>query len=652
MSASARFGGAPVIAGRWGQRPLRKGLFCLSERLKALWSPSSGPQSGPPSPLWVEGKEQSLPLARGPIPRVMDYDEGEVVIAPGKRVGLISQIPVYPAGYTVEDVLDDAFAPLHKMEREMTQLAETMGRGEDEAAMARYDKLTAAFQAGGGYEMDTNKNKVCNGLSISAQMRQRPFDKLSGGEKTRVNLGRLILEDTDILLLDEPTNHLDLRATEWLEEYLEKFKGTVLTVSHDRYFLDKVVDRVIEIQEGKAEFYSGNYSFYAVEKERRFEERQRQYEKEQAKIQQLEKAAEQLRTWAYSGMDKTFKRAQSMEKRIERMRVTDRPKKTRKMEVRFGEREFRGDEVLTIKHLKKSFGSRTLFDDVNLEVAGGERIALLGDNGTGKSTLIKILMGEETPDAGKLRLGPTVKIGYLPQIIHFDHPERSLVDTMIYDLDCTAQTARNRLAAFQFRGEDVFKPVSALSGGEQSRLRLSMLMDAKINLLILDEPTNHLDIQSREWIEEAVEEYEGNLLFVSHDRYFIDRFATRIWMLEGGHITDFKGTYQEYLAMRQRQKNQNQPAAQAQAQAPKEKKEKPKRPGGTKNLEKEVAAAERAVAKAEERMFDLTQEMEAAAADYLKLQDLYEQKEALEEEILKLYGKWEDLSAQLEEARG
>ena len=594
------------------------------------------------------GKTTLLRILTG----AMDYDEGEVMIAPGKRMGLISQIPVYPEGYTVEDVLATAFEPLRKMEDELARLTREMASGTDPALMSRYDKLTTAYEAAGGYETDTRINKVCNGLSIPQAMREQLFESLSGGEKTRVNLARLILEDTDILLLDEPTNHLDLRATEWLEEYLEKFKGTVLTVSHDRYFLDKVVDRVIEIQEGKAEFYSGNYSFYAVEKEHRFEERQRQYEKEQAKIQQLEKAAEQLRTWAYSGMDKTFKRAQSMEKRIERMRVTDRPKKARKMEVRFGEREFRGDEVLTIKHLKKSFGSRTLFDDVNLEVAGGERIALLGDNGTGKSTLIKILMGEESPDEGKLRLGPTVKIGYLPQIIHFDHPERSLVDTMIYDLDCTAQTARNRLAAFQFKGEDVFKPVSALSGGEQSRLRLCMLMDAKINLLILDEPTNHLDIQSREWIEEAVEEYEGNLLFVSHDRYFIDRFATRIWMLEGGHITDFKGTYQEYLAMRQRQKNQSQPAAQVQAQTPKEKKEKPKRPGGTKNLEKEVAAAERAVAKAEERMFDLTQEMEAAAADYLKLQDLYEQKEALEEEILKLYGKWEDLSAQLEEARG
>ena len=242
-----------------------------------------------------------------------------------------------------------------------------------------------------------------------------PSTSCPAGEKTRVNLGRLILEDTDILLLDEPTNHLDLRATEWLEEYLEKFKGTVLTVSHDRYFLDQVVDRIVEIKDGRAEFYPGNYSFYAVEKERRYEEQLRQYEKEQAKIEQLEKAAAQMRVWAYSGMDKTFKRVKSMEKRIERMRVTDRPKKERKMAVRFGEREFRGDEVLSIKHLAKAFDGRTLFSDVDLEVEGGERIALLGDNGTGKSTLLKIILGEETADAGKVRMGPTVKVGYLPR---------------------------------------------------------------------------------------------------------------------------------------------------------------------------------------------------------------------------------------------
>ena len=591
------------------------------------------------------GKTTLLRILTGQL----DWDEGEVVLAPDKRVGLISQIPVYPAGYTVEDVLDTAFRPMREMEEEMEQLAARMERGEDPALLRRYDQLTAAFEAGGGYDTDTRKNKVCSGLQIGPGMREQLFDRLSGGEKTRVNLGRLILEDTDILLLDEPTNHLDLKATEWLEEYLDKFKGTVLAVSHDRWFLDRVVDRVIEIQEGKAEFYSGNYSFYVVEKERRYQEKLKQYEKEQAKIQQLEKAAEQLRIWAYSGNDKIFKRAQSMEKRIERMRTTDRPTRERKMEVRFGEREFRGDEVLTIKGLSKSFGQRALFSGVDLEVVGGERIALLGDNGTGKSTLIKILMGEEGPDEGKIRMGPTVKIGYLPQIIHFDHPERSLLDTMLYELDCTAQTARNRLASFKFRGEDVFKPVSALSGGEQSRLRLCMLMDEKINLLILDEPTNHLDIQSREWIEEAVEEYEGNLLFVSHDRYFIDRFATRVWVLEDGQVTDFRGSYGEYRAARERKQAQAVPAP---AAAPAEKKEKPRRPGGTKNLEKEVAAAERAVAKAEEQMYELGLQIEEAASDYLKLQELYEQREALEEEILKLYGTWERLSAELEEARG
>ena len=591
------------------------------------------------------GKTTLLRILTG----AMDYDEGEVMIAPGKRMGLISQIPVYPAGYTVEDVLATAFEPLRKMEEELARLTREMASGTDPALMSRYDKLTAAYETAGGYETDTRINKVCNGLSIPQAMREQLFESLSGGEKTRVNLARLILEDTDILLLDEPTNHLDLRATEWLEEYLGKFKGTVLTVSHDRYFLDSVVDRIIEIKVGKAEFYSGNYSFYAVEKERRYEEQLRQYEKEQAKIEQLEKAAEQLRIWAYSGNDKIFKRAQSMEKRIERMRTADRPKKERKMEVRFGEREFRGDEVLTIKGLTKAFGGRTLFSGLGLEVAGGERIALIGDNGSGKTTLLKMILGEEVPDGGKVRMGPTVKVGYLPQHVHFDHPERSLVDTLIYAQDCTAQSARNRLAAFKFRGEDVFKPVSALSGGEQSRLRLCMLMDEKINLLVLDEPTNHLDIQSREWIEEAVEEYEGNLLFVSHDRYFIDRFATRVWVLEDGQVTDFRGSYGEYRAARERKQAQAVPAP---AAAPAEKKEKPRRPGGTKNLEKEVAAAERAVAKAEEQMYELGLQIEEAASDYLKLQELYEQREALEEEILKLYGTWERLSAELEEARG
>ena len=578
----------------------------------------------------------------------LEPDEGQVSVASGKRVGFISQIPVYPAGYTVEAVLRAAFQRLQDMEEEMESLTARMAAGEsDPALLRRYDALTAAFESGGGYDVETPLNKVCNGLDISADMRARPFADLSGGEKTRVNLGRLILEDTDILLLDEPTNHLDLRCTEWLEDYLSRFKGTVLTISHDRWFLDKVVDRVIELENGRAEFYAGNYSYYVEEKERRYQEKLKQYEKEQAKIEQLQAAADKMHLWAFMGNDKLHKRAFSMEKRIARLRKTDKPRKDRKLEIKFGEREFRGDEVMVIKDLKKSFGDRPLFQHVDLEVVGGERIALLGDNGTGKSTLIKMIMGEERPDEGKIRLGPTVKIGYLPQIIHFDRPDRNLVDTMLYAQNCSTQEARDRLAAFDFRGEDVFKSVSALSGGEQSRLRLCMLMDHKINLLILDEPTNHLDLNSREWIEEAVADYTGNLLFVSHDRYFINQFATRIWMLEDGKITDFEGTFAEYRAWKEKKL----PAPPPKKEEAPPKKEKPKRTGGTKLLEKEVAAAEREVTRAEERMYDLTQEIEASSSDYLKLTELYEQREALEEEIAHLYANWERLSAELEEAR-
>ena len=314
----------------------------------------------------------------------LDYDEGTVVVGQGRRVGLISQIPVYPAGCTVEDVLRSAFARLESLAEEMRALEARMAAGEsDPAILKRYGTLSERFEAFGGYDTDVAVNKIANGLSIPDSQRSQLFDSLSGGEKTRVNLGRLILEDTDILLLDEPTNHLDLHATEWLEEYIRSFHGTVVTISHDRYFLDRTVTRVIEIQDGKAEFYSGNYSFYAVEKERRYQERMKQYEKEQAKIAQLEKAAEQLRVWAFMGMDKTYRRAISMEKRIERMRTTSKPTKARKMDARFSSAEFHGDEVLGIRNVSKSYGDKHLFEGISLKVEGGERIALIGDNGTG-----------------------------------------------------------------------------------------------------------------------------------------------------------------------------------------------------------------------------------------------------------------------------
>ena len=582
----------------------------------------------------------------------LDYDEGTVVVGQGRRVGLISQIPVYPAGYTVEDVLRSAFARLQSLAEEMRALEARMAAGEsDPAILKRYGTLSERFEAFGGYDTDVAVNKIANGLSIPESQRSQLFDSLSGGEKTRVNLGRLILEDTDILLLDEPTNHLDLHATEWLEEYIRGFHGTVVTISHDRYFLDRTVTRVIEIQDGKAEFYSGNYSFYAVEKERRYQERMKQYEKEQAKIQQLEKAAEQLRVWAFMGMDKTYRRAISMEKRIERMRTTAKPTKARKMDARFSSAEFHGDEVLGIRNVSKSYGDKHLFEGISLKVEGGERIALIGDNGTGKSTLIKMIVGELYPDDGRIKTGPQVKEAYLPQIVHFDHPDWNLVENMMAaKKGLSAQSARNRLAAYDFRGEDVFKPVSVLSGGEQSRLRLCMLMDDEINFLILDEPTNHLDIDSREWIEEAVEAYDGTLLFVSHDRYFINRFATRIWELADGTITDYPCGFAQYRQMKAQEEAEKAAAPRLEKEREKPAAERPQRGNKAQQAaRRQLTICERDIARAEEHIAALEADMEAAACDYEKLNELVGQKDAAQAELDALYERWEQLS---EEAEG
>ena len=570
-------------------------------------------------------------------------DEGDVIFAPNRRVGLISQIPVYPDGYTVEDVLQSAFARTYALGAEMAALSDKMANGdESEETLRRYGELSAKFEGLGGYDTETAVNKVANGLSLDADMRARLFDTLSGGEKTRVNLARLILEDTDILLLDEPTNHLDLHATEWLEEYLASFKGTVFAISHDRYFLDRTVTRCIEVLHGKAEFYSGNYSFYAIEKERRYIERMRQYEKEQAKIEQLEKSAEQLRMFAFKGMDKTYRRAKSMEKRIERMRATDKPTRDKALTAQFVSREFYGDEVFELKGVEKSFGERTLFRGVDLQVTGGERIALIGDNGMGKTTLLKLLLDEEYPDAGRIKFGPSVRTAYLPQIVRFDVPERNLVDTMLWSRrGATTQWARDQLAKFHFRGEDVFKSVSVLSGGELSRLYLCTIMDEAVNLLILDEPTNHLDIASREWIEEVVEAYDGTLLFVSHDRYFINRFATRIWELENGVITDYRAGFERY----RRIKTELQPAEEKKAAKEKpitEKKPKPNH--NQQSARRQLTVCEREIAAQETAIAELDRQLEEAATDYEKYAALYDEKTAAGAKLDELMARWEELA--------
>ena len=563
----------------------------------------------------------------------MDYDDGEVFVNPNKKLGLISQIPKFPVGFTVEDVLRSAFSDIMAAKRKMEALEKEMAKGATDEQLREYDNLVNRFQSGGGYEMDVEVDKICNGLGITAEQRSQEFASLSGGEKTRVNLARLLLEKTEILLLDEPTNHLDLRSVEWLEGYINAFKGTVLAISHDRYFIDQVADRVIEIVDGHAEFYSGNYSFYMDEKQARFDLQMKQYEQEQAKLKQLGYTVERMKGWGINNRT-LYRRAMSIQHRMERIKKTEKPKTEKTMRASFGEKDFSGDVVFKTKNLSKAFGDRTLFSGVELNVEGGERIAILGDNGTGKSTFIKCLLGEED-FGGKIQFGPTVKWGYLPQIIHFSHPERTLYDTMLYEKNCTPQVARDRLGQFMFSGEDVFKTVGTLSGGEQSRLRLCMLMDEKINLLILDEPTNHLDIASREWVEAAIEEFEGVLLFVSHDRYFIEKFAERIWLLEDGGIRDFKCGYQKFRSIIEHEAA----AKPVVTVTPKPKKEKPK--GGTKEQDKLIRRLEREIEKQEKVIAEFDEKIDAASADYQELTRLLGEKEEAEMVLLDLMEQWE-----------
>ncbi|MBQ7523372.1 MAG: ABC-F family ATP-binding cassette domain-containing protein [Oscillospiraceae bacterium] len=564
-------------------------------------------------------------------------DDGTVSFASGKKIGLISQIPRFPVGTTVEQVLGEAYREADRVKAQMDALAEKLTQSAPNTLLRQYDELENRFRLLGGYERSVETDKVANGLALDKAMRARLFDTLSGGEKTRVNLARLLLEKTDILLLDEPTNHLDLHSVEWLEEYLSSFRGTVLTVSHDRYFLDRVVSRIIEIRGGKAEFYSGNYSFYVTERQARYDLQLKQYEKEQAKLAQLGFTLERMKGWGINNRT-LYRRAMSIQHRMDRIEQTERPQKDKTLRASFSQKEFLGDELFSVKRLTKSYGEKTLFSDVELHVKGGERIALLGDNGTGKTTFLRVLCGLEKAD-GVVSFAPTAKTAYLEQNIHFKDPTRTLLDTMLYEKKCSVQTARDRLGLFLFSGEDVFKRVDQLSGGEMSRLRLCMLMDDKVNLLILDEPTNHLDIASRDWLEDAVDDYDGTLLFVSHDRYFIRRFATRIWELADGTIRDYPFGYEKYRAVKAHEPPK--PAA-----APKEK--HPRAQKNDKELDKTIRRLEREIEKQEQTVAELEQQISAAATDYLELTRLSEEKNAADAALERLLNEWEACSLEKE----
>lgn len=605
------------------------------------------------------------------------YDEGIVNLT--GTVAILDQIPEYPYNYTVMDVLRISFKRLFEIKQKMKELEEIMATTSDKSfhpsTIKEYGALQIEFENLGGYTMDSDTAKICNGLRISKGMQNRLFSSLSGGERTRVNLGRIILQNPDTLLLDEPTNHLDINSTEWLEDYLSQYKGTVLTISHDRYFLDNLVQRIIEIVDGKTEFYEGNYSYYIKEKKLRYIQKLQQYDQEQRVIKRLEKAATRMHQWAKSSNNPSLhKRAFAIERRIERMDKTDKPLKEKSIKTVFTETGSSSKDVIVIKELCKSFNSRCIIDNISLTVERGERICLIGDNGCGKTTLLRIIMGEEMPDTGLSEIGTNIKIAFLPQVVTFDNPGLSILDTIRNTFLISEEAARNRLAAYYFKGDDVFKQVATLSGGEKSRLKLCMLMNNDINLLILDEPTNHLDITSREWIEEAINRFDGTLLFVSHDRYLINRFAERVWNMKDGIIFDFKGTYDAYKEWKSLNENSSSNRGNVNKNNNNNSSNSNRlneiKRAGDKNLNKTIDKKfnknesrsnrwkskrdrqitaklneiEKSIHNIEDRLRFIGMEIEQKASDYISLEILLKEKSELDLKLECLYTKWDELT--------
>lgn len=570
------------------------------------------------------------------------YDKGEIQIAKGLRIGVLDQIPQYPDDATVYRVLDSAFMDLREMKKSIDALQAELAANPGASVMGKYGALLSEFEARGGYETETRIKRVCTGLDIDQEMQDKLFSELSGGEKTRVNLARIILMDPHILLLDEPTNHLDIRAAEWLEEYLLSFRGTVLVISHDRYFLDRVVNRIIEIEDGTAEAYDGNYSKYALQKEQKRLEQLKRYQQEQKKIRQLEAAVRRMHEWANrADSAKMHRRAFSMEKRIDRLKRdgTARPKAERRISRGFKAEDFSGSGVVMARGLRFAFGSRSILKGVDLLVRRNDRLALIGNNGSGKTTLLRIITGELAPDEGAVKTGTSVKAGYLPQKVTFDNPGMSVLDTVRHELTIDEGSARNILAGFMFRGEDVFKTMDSLSGGELSRLKLCLLMQRDVNFLILDEPTNHLDIQSREWIEEALDAFEGTILFVSHDRYFIRKFASSVCELEDGKLLRFNGDYESFREYKRILEEEKKGESSGENRTAKPKQQRARRPGpGT--LKKRLAVIEADISETEARLLDIEQDMQDNASDYVKLEELLSEKDELSAKLEALYRRW------------
>lgn len=476
-------------------------------------------------------------------------DEGSIHFKKGTSVGYLAQIPSYSEDITGLDVLHYAFEKITALQQKMIQMEQqmtTIGAAEMERLLQQYGEVQEQFTLLGGYTMESEIEKVVQGLQLTRFINQ-PFASLSGGEQTKIMLGKILLSDPDVLLLDEPTNHLDLFAVEWLEQYLIGYSGTVVIISHDRYFLDQVVTKIADLEEGELSLYHGDYSAFLLEKEAKLMREFQHYEEQQKKIKKMKDAIRRLRQWANEAVPpnpKLFRQARNMERALERMIKVRKPLiDPKKMELSFEFASRSGKEVVMMKNVYKSFGENVLLEDAQLNLYWKERVAIVGRNGSGKSTILHLLLGNLPIDNGEARLGSNVRVGYLSQHFEIQNPKARLIDVFRSELNLVEGDARHILAKFMFFGPDVFKRIGDLSGGERMRLRLAQLMHQDINLLILDEPTNHLDIESREVLEDALGDFDGTILAVSHDRYFLNKLFPKTVWLEQGQLTTFEGSY-------------------------------------------------------------------------------------------------------------
>ncbi len=495
------------------------------------------------------GKTTLLKLIAG----MEKTSSGIVATRKDASIGLLTQTPPnVDDNCTVRQVLTRDLGKIYLLEQKIAELENKMSNcslDELDELLKTYGKLRDQFEFLGGYEIDTKVNKICTGFKIMPEMLERKFNTLSGGEKTIINLASLILSEPSILLLDEPTNHLDIETLEWLEEYLKNYSGTVVISSHDRYFLDKVATKTVLIERGKSEVFHGNYSYYLKENERRIMSEFEDYKNQQKQIEAMKKKIKQLQEWgklAYPGGVGFFKRAASIQKRLDKLELLDKPETKKELPLDFQINERSGKEVLKVTDLGIILGDRVIFDGADFQVRFGEKVCMMGKNGSGKSTFVKAMLGDVEILDGEIKLGSNVSIGYIPQEIKFDNETATVLDTAREYFNGSETHLRASLAKFLFYGENVFKRVGSLSGGEKVRLKLFELIQKNANFLVLDEPTNHIDIDTKEVLEEALADYPGTLMFISHDRYFINKLARRILYIEDTKVNEYLGNYDDY----------------------------------------------------------------------------------------------------------